>query len=46
MSTARIPADNAEYNTQEDTILNQVNKNGYNDLMLAQDYIVYFDIFE
>ena len=44
--TNKKPAENTEAKTQEDTILNQINKNTYNDLFLAQDDTVCFQIVE
>ena len=38
----KTPPDNAEEKTKEDNILKKLNRNVYNDLILAQDYTVCF----
>ena len=44
--TVKTTADNAEETTKEDTILNQLNKNAYNNLVLEQDGTVCLQIVE
>ena len=44
--TVKTLADNAEDKTKEDDILKELNKNTYNDLILAQDDTVCFKIVE
>ena len=38
----KTPEDNTEDKTKEDAILKQLNKNAYNDLVLAQYETVFF----
>ena len=42
----KTPVDNEEEKIKEDDMLNQLNKNAYNDLILAQDDTVFFHIVE
>ena len=44
--TAKKPTENLEENTKGDAILKKLKKNAYNDLILAQDDTVCFQIVE
>ena len=44
--TVKIPPNNAEMKTKEDAVLKQLNKNAYNDLVLAQDDTLCFQVVE